>query len=92
MAVKAVTRTAAPRSAVLPVMLAVCAALLGASAAHKSLKRVYDRVVYRNQARCRAAQPTYDWGTALAGETVRHTFRIENRGGQPLEIQRWSGG
>ena len=31
--------------------------------------------------------PVFDWGTAYRGQRIEHTFRIENTGGGPLEIE-----
>jgi len=31
-------------------------------------------------------EPAYDWGTALQGEVIKHSFVIHNRGGSPLRI------
>ncbi len=31
-------------------------------------------------------QPDFDWGSALQGEIMRHSFTIENKGGAPMTI------
>ncbi len=31
-------------------------------------------------------QPDFDWGTAVQGEVIRHSFTVENKGGAPLTI------
>jgi hypothetical protein len=34
------------------------------------------------------AEPVYHWGAILQGETVQHSFIIENKGGAPLRIEK----
>ena len=50
--------------------------------------RLYERLAYARQPRVCISEPRHDWGSAIEGQRVRHAFRIENRGGQPLSFPR----
>ena len=65
-------------------MICVCALGAAAALAPDTLAKLYFRIVYARQPHVHVSAPSPDWGTMAEGELIRHVFRVENRGGQPL--------